>query len=44
MKKKNLIFLIFLATHVFVILYAAVKHFSEFSVLANNIAMDYCKK
>jgi amino acid transporter len=34
------IFLTFLATHVFVILYAAVKHFSEFGVLANNIAMD----
>ena len=34
------IFLIFLLTHTFVILYAVVKHLSEFGVLANNITMD----
>jgi len=34
------IFLTFLLTHVFVIIYTAIKHAPEFGVLANNISVD----
>jgi amino acid transporter len=34
------IFLIFLLTHVFVVLYGVVKHSSDFGILATNIASD----